>query len=106
MIAIENVRLFNESKDALERQTATADMLQVISKSVSDAQPVFEKITLSCHRLFNGSQVGINLMRPDGLIDLAAYVGQGEAELRAMYPFPMDNESGTALVIRERHAFH
>ena len=45
-------------------------------------------------------------MRPDGLIDLAAYVGQGEAELRAMYPFPMDNESGTALVIRERHAFH
>ena len=106
VIAIENVRLFNETKDALERQTATADVLQVISKSVSDAQPAFEKITLSCHRLFNGSQVGINLMRPDGLIDLAAYVGQGEAELRAMYPFPMDNESGTALVIRERHAFH
>jgi GAF domain-containing protein/CheY-like chemotaxis protein len=106
VIAIENVRLLNETREALERQTATADVLQVISKSVADAQPVFEKITESCHRLFNGAQVGINLLRPDELIDLAAYVGPGEAELREMYPFRMDNESGTALVIRERRALH
>ena len=106
VIAIENVRLFNETKEALERQTATADVLQVISKSVADARPVFEKITESCQRLFNGSQVGINLLRPDEFIDLAAYVGPGEAELRAMYPVRMDDESGTALVIRERRAVH
>ena len=106
VIAIENVRLFHETQEALERQTATADVLQVISKSVADAQPVFEKITESCHRLFNGAQVGINLVRPDGLIDLGAYVGPGETTLRTMYPFPGDSESGTALVIRERRAFH
>src|ERR1700694_2600418 len=64
VIAIENTRLFNETQEALERQTATADILQVISKSVADAQPVFDKITQSCQRLFNGSQVGINLVRP------------------------------------------
>ena len=106
VIAIENVRLFNETKEALERQTATADVLQVISKSVADAQPVFEKITESCHRLFKDAQVGINLVRPDELIDLAAYVGPREAELRGMYPFRLDSGSATALVIRERRALH
>ena len=58
VIAIENVRLFNETQEALERQTATADVLQVISESVADVEPVFEKITESCQRLFNGSVVG------------------------------------------------
>jgi GAF domain-containing protein/DNA-binding response OmpR family regulator len=106
VIAIENVRLFNETQEALERQIATADVLQVISKSVADARPVFEKITQSCQRLFNGAVVGINLMRPDGLIDLAAFVGPGEAEFRTLYPVRLDYESGTGLVIRERRAMH
>jgi GAF domain-containing protein/DNA-binding response OmpR family regulator len=106
VIAIENVRLLNETKEALERQTATADVLQVISKSVADAQPVFEKITQSCQCLFNGSYVGINVVRADGLIDLAAYVGPHEAELRSMYPVRMDQESGTVLAIQSRETQH
>ena len=92
--------------EVLERQTATAEILQVISSSVADAQPVFEKITQSCQRLFKSSQIGINLVRPDGMIELAAYLGPDEATLRQMYPFPIGDDTGTGLATRERRVLH
>jgi signal transduction histidine kinase len=106
VIAIENVRLFNETREALEQQTATAEVLRVISASISDAQPVFEKITQSCEQLFAGTQVGINIVGPDGKIHLASYGGPRREEFAAIFPIALDDQSGTGSAIRERRVMH
>src|SRR5712671_2112815 len=62
-IAIQNARLFNETKQALERQTATSDILKVIASSPADVQPVFEAIVNSAAKLFEPCSATITTLR-------------------------------------------
>ncbi len=76
-IAIENARLFGETREALEQQTATAEILKVISSSPTDVQPVFDAIVKSGVHLFEGVSVGLRLLKGDRLERVAFAVGPG-----------------------------
>src|SRR5437016_1434844 len=114
VIAIENVRLFKELEarnrdltDALEQQTATAEILGVISSSPTDVQPVFDAIVRSATRLCGGRFGTVN--RFDGtLMHLAAHYNiptDAVDELHRLFPRPLDEGSFSARAMRDGHAY-
>src|SRR5262245_38778984 len=91
VIAIQNTRQFNETRESLERQTATADILQVIANSPSDVQPVFDTIAHSARRLCGGHTAIVTQIVGD-MVHLRASAADGTAgaeELRARFPLPL-----------------
>ncbi len=100
VIAIENVRLFNETREALERQTATADILKVIASSPNDVQPVFEAIAASAKRLLGGFSATVVRFVGDTL-HLVAFTptnATADQALQASFPMPLAGFSGFELV--------
>jgi GAF domain-containing protein len=101
VIAIENVRLFNETKEALERQTATAEILKVISSSPTDTQPVFEAIVRCGLGLFGDAAISVALPK-DGKVHLAAVADADPSRAKAWrdrFPFPLTHEYMHGVVI-------
>jgi len=111
VIAIENVRLFTELQasnreltTALDTQTATSDILRVISGSRTDVQPVFDAIVTSAVRLLGGYSGGLTQVAGER-IELAAQTSiddAGDAALRASFPRLILSQDPNAEVISDR----
>ena len=114
VIAIENVRLFKELEvrnrdltESLEQQTATAEILRVISRSQTDVQPVFDAIADNLLRLFHAWDAWV--ARYDGeLLHIAAVrAGRPEAAPRGpIEPFPPTPELTVGRRVLAASAIH
>ena len=101
VIAIGNVKLFNETKEALEQQTATAEVLNVISGSITDASPVFDAISRSVLKLYGARTVGL-YVRVGDKIDRVGYAlshKSADDPTQSLWPMPLDDKSLTGRAI-------
>jgi GAF domain-containing protein len=110
VIAIENTRLLNELRqrtddlgESLQQQTATAEILTVISNSLDDTQPVFDAIVQSGLNLFAGATVMVTLA-DGGQVRAAAVADPDPARVEAVrrqWPIPLSREYHHGVAILE-----
>jgi signal transduction histidine kinase len=103
VIAIQNVTLFTELRESLEQQTATAEILQVISSSPTDVAPVMAAVAKAAVRFCGTDDVLISLRKGDSMVvathegPLEAYVGETS---------PLDRTRLSGRIILERQTLH
>jgi signal transduction histidine kinase len=115
VIAIENVRLFKEvearNRDlatALEQQTATSAILEVISNSPTDTQPVFDAIADSAAELTDALFTGVFLVQDNQirLVSIRPLSAPGRENFIGLFPRPVDRSTFTGCTILDRSVLH
>jgi two-component system, NtrC family, sensor kinase len=101
VIAIENVRLFQELKEALERQTATGEILGVIASSPTEIQPVLDAVASNAARLCEATDAQVRLVEDEGTRLVASF---GSTPAPDLLPTSLANPAGK--VILQRQTIH
>src|SRR5262249_11507868 len=102
LIAIENTRLVNELRESLQQQTATADVLKVISRSTIDLRTVLDTLVESAARLCEADQAAITQPQDDVLLYAASFgFPQGFIEIAKRTRFVLGRGTITGRVLLE-----
>jgi GAF domain-containing protein len=108
VIAMENARLLTETREALEQQTATAEILRVISCSPADLKPTFEAIATAARTLTDAT-IGSVVTFDGKLMHVAALAGFTPDEIeriQELFPLPADQGTATGRAILTRKVAH
>jgi GAF domain-containing protein len=105
VIALENVRLFNELKESLEQQTATSEILGVIARSPTDIRPVLDTVAENAARLCGASEALIRRIDGDVMPLVAQYGQMGFGEQNTM-PLSRVSVIGRAALTRQTIHVH
>ncbi len=97
VIAMENARLMTEQREALEQQTATAEVLRVISQSPTDVQPVLDAVVAAA-RKFCGSDDAVIILREGREMVLAAHQGSLKGRIGRRNPLDRSSINGRATI--------
>ncbi len=107
VIAIENTRLLSELRESLEQQTATSNVLEVISRSAFDLQAVFDTVAESSASLCDADRAFIFRFDGEVLRLVASYNASAEfKEWVAQHPIRPGRHSGSARAALERRTIH
>jgi GAF domain-containing protein len=107
VIAIENTRLLNELRESLQQQTATSEVLGVISSSPGELKPVFETMLANATRLCDAKFGLLNLYDGNSFRQVAFHnVPSAYAETRGVETFRPPPGSGHAEVLRTKEVVH